>query len=57
MSEFSILLSLIRYVLPVEIVDFFDLVDLQEKEGVLYLYLDECNILPDEYEGLSLILF
>jgi hypothetical protein len=44
-----------RYVLPVEIVDFFDLVDLQEKEGVLYLYLDECNIVPDEYEGLSLI--
>ena len=55
MSDPSILLSLIRYVLPVEIVDFFDLVDLQEKEGVLYLYLDECNIVPDEYEGLSLI--
>ena len=48
------LLSLIRYVLPSEIVDFFDLVDLQEKEGSLHLYLDECNSIPAEYKSLSL---
>jgi hypothetical protein len=48
------LLELVRYVLPVEIVDYFDLVDLHESEGVLDLYLDESNILPEEYLTKSL---
>jgi len=55
MSNDSLLLSFIRYVLPVEIVDFFDLKDLQEKEGILHLYLEECNIIPEEYKELSLL--
>jgi len=43
------LLELVRYVLPVEIVDNFDLIDLQELEGVLHLYLEESHILPEEH--------
>ena len=40
--------QLLRYVLPKEIVESFDLVDLQEQEDNLHLYLDECNIrFPD----------
>ena len=45
------LLELVRYVLPVEIVDYFYLVDLQESEGTLHLYLDERDVVPEEYEG------
>jgi hypothetical protein len=45
------LLELVRYVLPLEIVDYFDLVDLQESEGTLHLYLDESNVIPDEHNG------
>ena len=41
--------DLLRYVLPKELVDFFDLVNLQECEETLHLYLDECNIVPQEY--------
>jgi len=40
--------ELLRYVLPKEIVDNFDLVNLQEKEDTLHLFLDEgCNA-PEE---------
>ena len=35
--------ELFRYVLPKDLVDFFDLVNLQEHADVLHLYLDECN--------------
>ena len=45
------LLELVRYVLPLEIVDYFNLVDLQESEGTLHLYLDERDVVPEEYEG------
>ena len=47
--------ELLRYVLPEEIVDSFDLVNLQEHKETLHLYLDECNIVPEEYKGLSLL--
>ena len=36
--------ELLRYVLPAQIVDTFDLVNLQECASTLHLYLDECNI-------------
>jgi hypothetical protein len=54
MSNNSLFLSLMRYIFPEEIVDYFDLVDLQEKGESLHLYLDECNIVPEEYKDLSL---
>jgi hypothetical protein len=47
--------ELLRYVLPQEIVDFFDLVDIQEQEEILHLYLDECKVVPEEYQSLSLL--
>ena len=47
--------ELFRYVLPKELVDFFDLVNLQEQEESLHLYLDECNIVPEEFQELSLL--
>jgi len=47
--------ELLRYVLPKEIIESFDLVGLQEKEETLHLYLDECNIVPEEYRELSLL--
>jgi len=46
--------ELLRYVLPSEIVDRFDLVDLQEQGETLHLYLDECQIIPEEYQELCL---
>jgi len=46
--------KLLAYVLPKEIIESFDLVKLEEKEKTLHLYLDECNVVPDEYKDLSL---
>ena len=46
--------ALLNYVLPEEIASSFDLVSIEEKEGILHLYLDECNIIPEEYKDLSL---
>jgi len=47
--------ELLRYVLPKEIIGFFDLVKLEEQEETLHLFLNECNIIPEEYEELSLL--
>jgi hypothetical protein len=47
--------ELLQYVLPKEIVSSFDLMDLQEMEGILHLYFDEYNIVPEEYGELSLL--
>jgi hypothetical protein len=47
--------ELLHYVLPREIVESFDLVNLQEHEETLHFYLDECNIVPEEYKELSLL--
>jgi len=46
--------ELLAYVLPKEIIDSFNLVKLEEKDKTLHLFLDECNVVPDEYEDLSL---
>ena len=39
--------ELLRYVLPKEIIESFNLVDLQEQAESLHLYLNECNIVPN----------
>ena len=54
MTNESALKALIGYVLPKEIVDYFELVQLQEIESVLHLYLEECNVIPEEYKGETL---
>jgi hypothetical protein len=46
--------ELLGYVLPKETVDYFDLVRLHEEGGTLHFYLDERNVIPEEYRGLSL---
>ena len=47
--------ELLRYVFPKEIIDSFDLVNLHEEKETLHLFLDECNIIPEEYKELSLL--
>ena len=42
--------ALLRYVLPSEIVSFFDLVNLQKREEILHLYFEESHIVPEEYK-------
>jgi len=39
--------ELLPYVLPKEIVESFDLVNLQEEKETLHLFMDECNIVPE----------
>ena len=48
-------LDLIRYVLPPELVSYFDLVDIKELEETLHLYMDESESVPDEYASLDLL--
>ena len=49
MSSEKLLKELLRYVLPAEIVDYFEIVDLHESEGTLHFYLDENSVVPEEY--------
>jgi hypothetical protein len=46
--------ELIKYVLPHEVIDYFELIDIKIEEEALHLYLDELNIVPKVYEQLSL---
>jgi hypothetical protein len=50
----DLLITLSKYVLPGELVDYFDLVDIKEKEEALHLYLDEKNAIPEAYSGIHL---
>jgi hypothetical protein len=54
MEKDNLLQSLTKYVLPTEIVEYFELVEIKESGGTLDLYLDESNIVPVEYETLNL---
>ena len=54
MSSDELLLKLVRYVLPTEIVDYFHLINLQETEGTLHLYLEELDVIPEEHSTKSL---
>ncbi len=54
MQTKAVLTDLVRYVLPSEIVDYFNLVSIEEVSGTLHLRLDEMNIIPEEYVSLDL---
>ena len=54
MQENKLLLDLIKYVLPRELVDYFELVSINEIEETLHLQLDELNVIPSEYSTLDL---
>lgn len=47
-------LSLAKYVLPEELLDFFELVQVEESLDTLHLHLSEHNLIPEEYSSLSL---
>jgi hypothetical protein len=47
MSQNPLLLSLVKYVLPSELVDYFDLIHLEESGESLHIHLDELNIIPE----------
>ena len=54
MNDSSLLLSLVKYVLPSDLVSSFELVDIKEENETLHLSLDELNIIPEEYQSLLL---
>jgi len=54
MSNSNLLLELARYVFPAEIFEFFELTDIQEFAGILDLYLEESDIIPEEHKAKSL---
>lgn len=54
MTPNSLLLSLVKYVLPRELIDYFDLIHLEEIGETLHIHLDELNIIPENYASLKL---
>jgi Cu2+-containing amine oxidase len=54
MLQNPLLLSLVKYVLGSELVDYFDLIALEEIGETLHIHLDELNITPSEYASLAL---
>jgi hypothetical protein len=46
--------ELVKYVLPKEVIDYFELLDIKTDEEVLHIYLEESNIVPAEYEQTAL---
>jgi hypothetical protein len=54
MQANNLLLELTKHVLPLELIDYFDLVSLEEMTETLHLYLDERNVIPGEYESIEL---
>jgi hypothetical protein len=49
MSSYEYFQVLARYILPEEIIDNFDIVDIEEKTSVLHIRLDEQPVLPAGY--------
>jgi len=47
-------LALVKYVLPAELVDYFELVDIKEEGSILHIYLKETDSKPKEYEDIEL---
>jgi hypothetical protein len=58
MLDNTMLLELMKYVLPQDIVAFFSLIDIKEEPckdtSTLHLYLDGNNVLPAEYTNIEL---
>jgi hypothetical protein len=50
----AMLQELIKYVLPKELVEYFELIEIKEDGEVLHLHLDEKNAPPAEYAHLGL---
>ena len=50
----EILYELLKYVLPEELIESFEITNIREENEVFHIYLDECNIVPSEYTKLLL---
>jgi hypothetical protein len=48
------LFALVKYVLPQELVNYFDLVDIKEEGVILHLYLEESDVKAKEYDDIEL---
>ncbi|GHU78517.1 hypothetical protein FACS1894145_0630 [Bacteroidia bacterium] len=46
--------EILKYVLPQEIVDYFELIDIKQEGDVLHLHLDEKPVPPPEYAHVGL---
>ena len=51
MESQPLLFTLIKYVLPEEIFDYFVIKKIEEQDNILHLYLDEKAYRPCEYDG------
>lgn len=51
----NITTSLLKYVLPKEMAEYFDVIEIKQNEEELPLFLDEKNLIPEEHKGKKLI--
>jgi hypothetical protein len=54
MLQNDLLLELVKYVLPKEMVEYFDLANIAEENEILHLYLEESDIILEEYKQIEL---
>ena len=58
MTENTMLSSLVKYVLPQEIVEYFTIVQLKEEPNkdtiTLHIFLEERDVIPDEFKEIEL---
>ena len=54
MKENPHLLTLVKYILPEEIFQFFEITNIEEQGKELHIYLDENPVVPDGYSSYKL---
>ncbi|KAA6336366.1 hypothetical protein EZS27_015465 [termite gut metagenome] len=54
MLEQGMLSELVKYVLPSELIDYFELVDIKKEGDIVHFHLDELPVIPSEYAHLNL---
>jgi len=54
MKDQHLLISLAKYVIPKELLEYFELTAIEEAGEVLHFHFDELNIIPEEYSALPL---
>jgi hypothetical protein len=47
--------ELVKYVLPKEIVEYFEILEMKALEDTLHIYLDELNVVPTEHKDKELV--
>ncbi|KAA6312612.1 hypothetical protein EZS27_036485 [termite gut metagenome] len=52
--EKGILSELVKCVLPSELIDYFELLDIKKEGAILHFHLDELPVIPSEYSHLNL---